>query len=217
MVNDLSRRGIVDRRVLNAMAEVARHRFVEERDRGQAYSDGPLPIGCGQTISQPYIVALMAQAAEIAPADRVLEIGTGSGYGAAVLSRLAGRVWTVERWPTLAARAERRLAAEGHDTVVVVVGDGTDGLEAEAPFDAIVVTASPADIPPALVDQLRAPGPDRPGGRLVIPVGPVGGTQHLLRLRRTPTTVETEDLGPVRFVPLVPEVPTGDDDDAAYS
>jgi protein-L-isoaspartate(D-aspartate) O-methyltransferase len=197
MVADLATRGITNQRVLVAMGTVHREGFVAPALSRRAYDDSPLAIGLGQTISQPYIVAAMAAAAEVEPGDRVLEIGTGSGYGAAVLAALGAKVWTIERHPALAAEARRNLAAEGVAGVEVIVGDGTQGLEAEAPFDAIVVTASPEVVPPALTDQLAD------GAALVIPVGPAGGVQTLLRLRRHGARLEREELGPVRFVPLV--------------
>jgi protein-L-isoaspartate(D-aspartate) O-methyltransferase len=194
---DLAGRGITDPRVLDAMATVPRERFVPEGLRGVAYADRALPIAAGQTISQPYVVALMAQAAEVRPTDRVLEVGTGSGYGAAVLGALAEEVWTVERHPSLAERAATVLEELGVRTVRVVVGDGTLGWPDAAPYDAVVVTADAPTVPSGLADQLAD------GGRLVIPVGPRDGVQHLRRFRRGPSGLQDEDLGAVRFVPLV--------------
>ncbi|MDH3707113.1 MAG: protein-L-isoaspartate(D-aspartate) O-methyltransferase, partial [Acidimicrobiia bacterium] len=165
--------------------------------RSMAYDDGALPIEEGQTISQPFIVAEMAAAAELTPDSRVLEIGAGSGYGAAVLSRIAGEVWTIENHQRLADQAAERLAALGYDNVRVIHGDGSRGVRAGAPYDAIVVTAAAPEVPPELVDQLVD------GGRLIVPVGPSGGIQHLRRIRRQGDATTDEDLGAVRFVPLV--------------
>lgn len=194
---DIAPRGVHDPRVLDAIAVVPRERFVPDDLAEHAYDDGPLPIGEGQTISQPFIVALMAQAADLRPGDRVLEIGTGSGYGAAVLSRLAAAVWSVERRAPLAARARRTLRDLGYGNVEVVVGDGTLGWPDAAPYDAVVVTAGAPTVPDALVDQLA------PGGRLVIPVGTASDRQELLRVRATASGTSREELGSVRFVPLV--------------
>ncbi len=199
MLSELAARGIRDPRVLAAMAAVRREHFVAPSQAEAAYDDRPLGIGRGQTISQPYIVAAMAEQAGIEPGDRVLEVGTGSGYGAAVLASLGAEVWTIERHPDLAEQAAARLAADGFTAVHVVVGDGTRGLVDQAPFDAIVVTACPPAIPPALTEQLAD------GGRLVIPVGPEQGRQTLVRVVRRGDQLETTDLGPVRFVPLVPD------------
>jgi protein-L-isoaspartate(D-aspartate) O-methyltransferase len=193
----LAGRGIADPEVLSAMVRVPRHRFVAPELVAAAYLDQPLSIGAGQTISQPYIVALMAEAAELQPTDRVLEIGTGSGYGAAVLSRLAASVDTVERLAELAYPAEARLKQLGFGNVSVHLGDGASGWPLAAPYDAIVVTAASPNIPPALLQQLAA------GGRLVAPVGPPDATT-LVALRRRPTgTFDMQNLGPVRFVPLI--------------
>ncbi len=192
-------RGITDRRVVAAMKRVRRDRFVAPAMAEFAYEDRPLPIDAEQTISQPYIVAVMAAAAEIEPKDRVLEIGTGSGYGAAVLGCLAEEVWTVERHHVLVVKARIRLAAEGFSNVHVVEGDGSLGWPDAAPFDAIVVTANAPSVPPALCDQLAD------GGRLVLPIGPQRASQELARIRRSGDRITTEDLGSVRFVPLVGE------------
>jgi len=194
----LVQRGITDSRVLDAMATVPRHLFVPPEARGQAYGDRALPISEGQTISQPYIVALMAQALSLRPGDRVLEVGAGSGYAAAVLSRLAGEVYTIERWPALAEAAERSLHDLGYTNVHVFHGDGTAGLPAYAPFDAVVVSAAAPWVPRPLREQLGE------GGRLVIPVGG-RDEQILLRLTRTDHRTQTERLGEVRFVPLIGE------------
>jgi protein-L-isoaspartate(D-aspartate) O-methyltransferase len=192
----LACRGINDERVLDAMAQVPRHLFVPEEWRAQAYEDRALPIEAGQTISQPFIVALMAQALALAGDERVLEIGTGSGYAAAVLSLLATEVYTVERWPALAESAERRLHDLVFKNVHVVVGDGTAGLPAYAPFDAITVAAASPWAPKPLREQLAN------GGRLLIPVGG-RDEQLLLRLTRRDNVIHTERLSGVRFVPLI--------------
>jgi protein-L-isoaspartate(D-aspartate) O-methyltransferase len=195
--HDLLRRGIDDERVLAAMAEVPREAFVPEALASQAYDDNALPIGSRQTISQPYIVAAMAQAAEVGPGDRVLEIGTGSGYGAAVLRRTGAAVVTVERLAELAARARHALEAVGLDDVRVVTGDGTLGWPDAAPYDAIVVTAAGPVVPDTLVEQLVD------GGRLVMPVGPRHGPQRLVVIERHGEDHVERDLGGVAFVPLV--------------
>ena len=192
--------GIEDEAVLNAMLDVPRHRFVPEQYLSQAYDNHPLPIGFGQTISQPYIVALMSAAADIEPGDKVLEVGTGSGYQAAVLGELAEQVYTVEIIGPLAERAEGVLDILGYENVVVRHSDGYFGWEEQAPFDAIVVTAAPDHIPQPLVQQLEV------GGHMIIPVGPVGGYQTLWRLTKvSEDEVRTEDLGGVVFVPLTRE------------
>ncbi|HYG64954.1 MAG TPA: protein-L-isoaspartate(D-aspartate) O-methyltransferase, partial [Thermoanaerobaculia bacterium] len=194
----IARRGVRDPRVLEALATVPREAFVPEHLAEFAYDDTPLPIGEEQTISQPFIVALMAEALELQAGDRVLEIGAGSGYAAAVLSRLAGEVYAIERHASLAKQASRRLEELGYGNVRVHHGDGTLGWPEAAPYDAIVVAAGGPDVPPALVDQLA------PGGRLVIPVGSDPRLQKLIRLRRGADGVDRrEDLGDVRFVPLV--------------
>jgi protein-L-isoaspartate(D-aspartate) O-methyltransferase len=191
-------RGVSDPRVLAAMRTVPRERFVPEEAEEFAYSDSPLTIGEGQTISQPYIVALMAAAARLEGHERVLEVGTGSGYGAAVLGRLAAEVFTIERHSVLARTAASRLAETGITNVHVIEGDGTLGLRAHAPFDAIVVTAGGPKAPPELLDQLAI------GGRLIIPVGENRETQSLLLVRRlAEDRYQEEDLGQVRFVPLI--------------
>lgn len=206
MVAQIAARGVTDERVLAALGSVRRERFVADHLAEQAYDDGPLAIGLGQTISQPYIVAVMAEAAGVEAGDRVLEVGTGSGYGAAVLAALGVEVWTIERLAPLADEARRHLAAEGVPTegpggVHVIVGDGTAGYHPEgaglAPWNAIVVTAAAAEVPRALVAQLAD------GGALVLPVGAVGAVQALVRIRRQGDRFEPEHLGPVRFVPLV--------------
>jgi len=191
-------RGIRDPLVLQAMSKVPRERFVPEEWQQYAYADSPLPIGQDQTISQPYVVAWMIEALEPTPEDRVLEVGTGSAYGAAVLSRIVRIVYTIERHKELAAAAERRLAELGYANVQVRHGDGTLGWPEEAPFDGIVVTASGPQIPRPLREQLSV------GGRLVIPVGQTASSQELVRLHRiSETETRRENLGSVRFVPLV--------------
>jgi len=193
------RRGISDAAVLRAMDEVPRERFVDADMREDAYADQALPIACGQTISQPYVVAYMTEQLALRPQDRVLEIGTGSGYQAAVLSRLAREVVTVERYRTLADKAKERLAALGYDNVEVIVGDGLEGAPDRAPFDRIIVTAAGSAVPQALVDQLAE------GGVMVLPLGPHHGPQHIVRLTKAEGgTLEREDLIAVRFVPLLP-------------
>ena len=197
MLDTLRRGGIHDPRVLAAMAAVRRERFVPGPLRGEAYADRALAIECGQTISQPLMVAAVAQALEIADGDRVLDVGTGSGYQAAVLAACGGRVFGIERVPQLAEAARARLAEAGFD-VAVHVGDGSAGLAAEAPFDAIAVAATAPRLPAALPRQLRE------GGRLVIPLHLEGDEMDRLTLL---TVVggrwRTEDLGPCRFVPLI--------------
>jgi protein-L-isoaspartate(D-aspartate) O-methyltransferase len=189
-------RSVHDQRVLDAVAAVPRHRFVPHAERARAYENTALPIDCKQTISQPVVVARMLELLELAPSDRVLDVGTGSGYHAALLSLLAAEVWTVERHAQLSAQARRTLAGLGYANVICVVGDGWEGLPEQAPFDAINVAAATGErIPRALEAQLG------PGGRLVAPVG--DEHQFLTRLRRTPAGLSAERLDPVRFVPLV--------------
>ncbi|MDE0578460.1 MAG: protein-L-isoaspartate(D-aspartate) O-methyltransferase [bacterium] len=192
-------RGVRDPRVLDAMRTVPRHRFVSRTLSGDAYKDHPLPIGSGQTISQPYIVALMAEAAAIEPDNRVLEVGTGSGYGAAVLAELAASVVSVERHRKLANSAAQVLAELGYDNATVVCADGSQGHLPGAPYDAVVVTAAAPSVPSALIDQLVD------GGRMVIPVGPATFSQNLTLVRREGDETTTERFCPVRFVPLVEE------------
>jgi protein-L-isoaspartate(D-aspartate) O-methyltransferase len=195
MVNEqLKARDIHDQRVLDAMVEVRRHLFVPAALRGQAYSDSPLPIGHEQTISQPYIVAFMTQGLKIEPGNRILEIGTGSGYQAAILGLLAKEVFTIEIVQPLAESARATLAEQGHRNVHVRHGNGYLGWPEQAPFDRIMVTAAPDEVPPALIEQLKV------GGLMAIPVGSI--TQELRILRRTATGVETLETLPVRFVPM---------------
>ena len=195
VATQLASRDIRDSAVLAAMAKVPRHEFVPTAYQDVAYTDGPLPIGHEQTISQPYIVAYMTQAADVGPGDKVLEIGTGSGYQAAVLAELAREVYTIEIVPPLAARAQAQLRALGYTNVRARTGDGYAGWKEHAPFGAIVVTAAPDHVPPALVEQLAV------NGRMVIPVG--RGDQEMRVLTRTATGVVEERTIPVRFVPLV--------------
>jgi protein-L-isoaspartate(D-aspartate) O-methyltransferase len=195
--HDLMGRDITDPQVLAAMSRVPRHLFLPPTLEHQAYDDNPLPIGYGVTISQPYIVALMTQAAGIKPGQRLLEIGTGSGYQAAILATLTPEVFSIELIPELAQSASERLARLGYGHVRVKSGDGYLGWPEFAPFDAIIVTAAAPEIPPALKDQLKD------GGRLVIPVGPTFGPQYLLRLTRRGNTFQQERLTSVAFVPLV--------------
>ncbi|TIQ62896.1 MAG: protein-L-isoaspartate(D-aspartate) O-methyltransferase, partial [Mesorhizobium sp.] len=196
----LSRRGIHDREVLEAMREVPREAFVAPGFEEFAYEDGPLPIAEGQTISQPYIVALMIEMAEIGPGDHVLEVGTGSGYAAAVISRIVERVYTIERHAGLAETARQRFEELGYDNIEVRTGDGTKGWPDAAPFDAILVAAGGPGAPLALQEQLDV------GGRLVIPVGDEPHDQRLLKVTRTgAATYSEEDFGGVRFVPLIGE------------
>jgi protein-L-isoaspartate(D-aspartate) O-methyltransferase len=194
----LVRRGIRHPGVLRAMASVPRERFVPELAAPDAYADSAMPIGQGQTISQPYVVALMIQALAPENAHRVLEIGTGSGYAAAVLAELVSEVYTVERLETLAAAARARLATLGYRNVHVVEGDGTLGWAEQAPYDGIVVTAGGPEVPAPLLPQLRV------GGHLVVPVGPTLRSQALIRVtRRAADDYARESLGPVAFVPLI--------------
>jgi len=184
-------------RVTAALARVRREAFVPSHSTGAAYANRPLPIGHGQTISQPFVVALMTELLDLEPEDRVLEVGTGSGYQAAVLAELVGTVFSVEVIPELARRAAAALCAEGYINVALCTGDGGLGWPEEAPFDAIIVTAAAADIPPALIQQLC------PGGRMVIPVGPPYGDQHLLLLTKDAAGEVTQrNVLPVAFVPL---------------
>jgi protein-L-isoaspartate(D-aspartate) O-methyltransferase len=199
MVEDqILRRGVKEARVLRAMRRVPRHLFVPESLRDRAHEDGPLPIGEGQTISQPYIVGFMTEALQVGPDDRVLDVGTGSGYQAAVLAEIVKEVFSIEILDRLAADAARRLADLGYRNVTVRAGDGWFGWPEKAPFDGILVAAAPGEVPPALIGQLK------PGGRLVIPVGGTGlaDAQHLIRITRTDEGTRRETLLPVRFVPM---------------
>jgi len=196
---DLRGRDIVDLRVLNAMLKVPRHEFVTEEYRNQAYADYPLPIGNNQTISQPYIVALMTQSARLQPEDRVLEIGTGSGYQAAVLAELVKEVYTIEIVEDLANNSRSELERLGYDNVKVKHGDGYQGWEEFAPFDAILLTAAAPKIPQPLIDQLKE------GGRIILPLG--GKLlQKLIRITKIKDELKREKITGVRFVPMTGEV-----------
>ena len=196
----LRRRGIAGTHILDAFRAVPREEFVAEDQRRHAYGDHPLPIESGQTISQPYIVALMIEAAEITAGDRVLEVGAGSGYAAAVISRIAAKVVAVERQPELVTVARERLQRLGYVNVEIVEGDGTMGWPSAAPFDAILAAASGSHVPRPLVDQLAD------AGRLVMPVGDPGWVQELVKVTKGPGgELAQENLGGVRFVPLIGE------------
>ncbi|MEA3018117.1 MAG: hypothetical protein QOI38_2839 [Sphingomonadales bacterium] len=191
-------RGIRDERILAAFRAVPREAFVGEEVRASAYEDSPLPIEAEQTISQPYIVAVMIEAAEIGPQDRVLEVGAGSGYAAALIAQLAERVFAVERHEELAKLAGERMERLGYANLSICQGDGTAGLPAEAPFDAIVISASGSHVPDILLQQLEI------GGRLVMPVGAPQEVQKLVKVTRTgDEAFEQQELGAVRFVPLI--------------
>ena len=194
----LRRRGIRDTRVLRALKLVPRERFVGEGQLDLAFADQALPIDCGQTISQPYVVAAMSEALDVAPGHKVLEVGTGSGYQAAILAHLAKTVFSIERYRTLAETARARLAELGIANVTVLVGDGAEGAPDYAPFDRIIVTAATPEIPSALLEQLTT------GGILIAPIGPRDGVQILMRFKKGPAgEVADEELMAVRFVPLV--------------
>jgi protein-L-isoaspartate(D-aspartate) O-methyltransferase len=194
----LRRRGISNREVLRAMDVVPREQFVLPDYAQLAYADQAMPISCGQTISQPYVVAYMTEQLEVHRDHRVLEVGTGSGYQAAVLSQLAGEVYTVERYRTLADRARETLGKLNYTNVTVVGGDGLSGLPAHAPYDRIIVTAAAETVPQALVDELTE------GGIMVLPLGAHSGPQRIVRLTRTKDGVTSQELIWVRFVPLLP-------------
>jgi len=194
----LRRRGISDQTVLRAMEKVPREQFVASTLIDSAYADQALPIACGQTISQPYVVAYMTEQLEVEPHHRILEIGAGSGYQAAVLSRLAREVVSIERYRTLADTARERLTTLGYTNVTVLTGDGFAGAPERAPFDRIIVTAAAEDVPEALVDQLAE------GGIMVLPLGPRHGTQHIVKLLKAAGgSLTRQNLIAVRFVPLL--------------
>jgi protein-L-isoaspartate(D-aspartate) O-methyltransferase len=202
----LRRRGITEEPILDAFREVPREAFIAGNNVHLAYGDHPLPIEAGQTISQPYIVALMIQAAGIKPGDRVLEIGAGSGYAAAVIGRIAGKVIAIERQHELVEIARERLRRLGYDNVEIVEGDGTKGWRDAAPYDAILAAASGSHVPRPLVEQLA------PGGRIVMPVGDPGWVQQLIKVTKNDDgTLVQQDLGGVRFVPLIGEEGWKDD------
>jgi protein-L-isoaspartate(D-aspartate) O-methyltransferase len=193
----MAARNIADVRVLAAMRKVPRHRFVPEREQRYAYADTPLPIGEGQTISQPYIVALMTQLVRPNASDVALEVGTGSGYQAAVLAEIVKQVYTIELEPTLTERALRVLNELGYDNITARTGDGYAGWPERAPFDIIIVTAAPDHVPQPLLDQLR------PGGRMIVPVGPIFSAQELQLIEKDARgAVRKTNISPVRFVPL---------------
>lgn len=193
----LRARGIKDPRVLEAFEKVDRAAFVPESYKDRAYEDAPLPIGLGQTISQPYIVAFITEAAEVQAQDRVLEIGVGSGYQAAILAELAKEVFGVERHESFVLEARERLQSLGYKNIQIKHGDGSKGWEENAPYDVIIVSAAAFEIPKALVDQLKE------GGRLIIPVGEAYGVQNLMKIRKEKDGLSKTELSPVRFVPLV--------------
>jgi protein-L-isoaspartate(D-aspartate) O-methyltransferase len=194
----LRRRGISTQAILRAMDEVPREHFVAAELIDSAYADQALPIACGQTISQPYVVAYMTEQLDVEPQHHVLEVGTGSGYQTAVLSRLARDVISIERYRTLADQARERLKTLGYDNIIVVAGDGLAGVPAEAPFDRIMVTAAAEEVPEALLGQLAE------GGKMVLPLGPRNGTQHIVKLTGTAGGLARQQLIAVRFVPLLP-------------
>jgi len=194
-------RGIRDKRVIDAMLKVPRHMFVPEEYRDEAYNDYPLPIGHGQTISQPYIVALMTEALQLKDTDRVLEIGTGSGYQAAILAEIVKEVYSIEIIDELARRAKKTLDALGYKNIHIKVGNGYNGWPEKAPFDAIIVTCAPRKIPRPLIEQLKN------GGRMVIPVGRSYGVQRLIRVTKRDGKIHKELLTLVRFVPMIKESP----------
>jgi protein-L-isoaspartate(D-aspartate) O-methyltransferase len=197
LIMQLRRRGISDTRVLRAMELVPRDLFVDPAFADQAYSDTALPIDCGQTISQPYVVAYMTERLAVEPNHKVLEIGTGSGYQAAVLSHLCRRVYTVERYRELQKTANDRLAELGITNVTTIIGDGRLGWPPQAPFDRIIVTAATEELPDTLIEQLNV------GGRMIVPLGPTRETQFLMQLDKHDDGIEQTELLPVRFVPLV--------------
>jgi protein-L-isoaspartate(D-aspartate) O-methyltransferase len=197
LIMQLRRRGIRDTKVLRAIERVPRELFVDEAFAGHAYQDIALPIECGQTISQPFVVAYMTEKLELDPRHKVLEIGTGSGYQAAVLSYLCRRVYTVERWRELQKGAEQRLAQLKIANVTTIIGDGWLGWPPQAPFDRIIVTAAALDAPAALLDQLKE------GGRMIIPLGETRDAQSLVQIDKTEEGLVETPLLPVRFVPLV--------------
>jgi protein-L-isoaspartate(D-aspartate) O-methyltransferase len=194
----LRRRGISDKAVLRAMDAVPREYFVAAEFTDSAYADQALPIACGQTISQPYVVGYMTEQLEVGPEHRVLEVGTGSGYQAAVLSRIVREVVSIERYRTLTDSARLRLKTLGYDNVTILAGDGFLGVPERAPFDRIIVTAAAEEVPKALVEQLAD------GGNLVLPLGPRDGAQHIVKLTKAAGELVRDDLIAVRFVPLLP-------------
>jgi len=200
---DIRRRGITDKKVLDVMGKTLRHLFVEEHLRDAAYEDYPLPIDEGQTISQPYVVALMTEALRLKPSDRVLEIGTGSGYQAAILAEIAKEVYTIEIRKGLADKAEKRLKEMGYKNVKVKYGDGYFGWEEYTPFDAIIITAAANHIPPPLIKQLKE------GGRLIIPLGSTVYSQTLILAIKKKGELNLQEITSVRFVPMIGEAEKG--------
>lgn len=196
--SQISARGVRDKAVLEAMLKVPRHLFVPPDKQKEAYLDMPLPIGLDQTISQPYIVAFMTEQLKVKKGDRVLEIGTGSGYQAAVLATIVDSVYTIEIIPELARQARKRLKELHYDNVIVLEGDGYHGWPEKAPFDAIIITAAPPKIPPLLLEQLKT------GGRMILPVGEY--VQELVVVSKTPSGMEMQNVLPVRFVPMTGEI-----------
>lgn len=194
--NDIEGRGIKDQRVLNAMLKIPRHLFVPERNRKFAYADHPLPIDAGQTISQPYVVALMTEAVELKSSDRVLEIGTGSGYQAAVLAEISKEVFSIEIKKALAESADKLLKKLKYKNVQVKHGDGYFGWKKFAPFDVIIITAATNKLPPPLVEQLKE------GGRLILPLGKINYYQTLTVFKKKKNKIKKEEIIPVRFVPM---------------
>lgn len=197
---DIRGRGIKDKRVIEAMSKIERHLFVDERYRSRAYGDHPIPIDESQTISQPYVVALMTEALKLSPADRVLEIGTGSGYQAVVLAEIVSEVYTVEIREGLAKKSETLLKSLGYKNIKVKHADGYFGWEEYAPFDAIIITASANHIPPPLIKQLKD------GGRLILPLGSTVYFQTLTLITKNKEDIQAEQMGSVAFVPMVGEV-----------
>ncbi len=196
-------RGVKDAGVIEAMKKVPRHLFVPEKYRSLSYGDHPLPIGKEQTISQPYIVAFMTEALALRPEDRVLEIGTGSGYQAAILAELVDEVYTIEIIESLGRRAQKTLGVLGYKNIHVKIGDGYKGWPDQAPFDAVIVTCAPENIPQSLIRQLKD------GGRMIIPVGSEGTIQNLVKAIKEKGRLKTKSMMPVRFVPMVRDKPIG--------
>lgn len=197
VAEQIEKRGVKDKRVLQAMRTVPRHKFVPDELKAYAYEDRPLPIGCGQTISQPYIVALMTELLKVDKEDKVLEVGTGSGYQAAILSQIVREVYTIEIFEELGISAKRRLRELGYSNVKVRIGDGYYGWPEEAPFDAIIVTCAATHIPPPLLAQLRE------GGRMCIPVGGAFQVQNLMLVEKRDGKITSRNILPVRFVPML--------------
>ncbi|MFT4959766.1 MAG: protein-L-isoaspartate(D-aspartate) O-methyltransferase [Paracoccaceae bacterium] len=193
----LRSKGVTDKRVLEAMENIDRGPFIKGLFAERAYEDMPLPIACGQTISQPSVVGIMTQALQVNPRDKVLEVGTGSGYQAAILSKLVRRVYTIDRHPRLVRQARQLFEKMGLANVITMIGDGSHGLPDQAPFDRIIVTAAAEDPPSPLLAQLKI------GGIMVVPVGQSDAVQTLIRVRRSETGFDYDELRPVRFVPLL--------------